>query len=57
MTVKGMRDGEVKIEYWDTYTGAVFSQGRGSVEKGKLIVELPVFSRDIAMKIYHFEGE
>ena len=57
LTVKGMRDGEVKIEYWDTYTGAVFSQGRGSVEKGKLIVELPVFSRDIAMKIYHFEGE
>jgi hypothetical protein len=39
------------IEYWDTYTGKIILSEKKSVT-GNLILTLPTFDRDIAIKVY-----
>ncbi len=56
LTVKGMDDGRVKIEYWNTFKGIITGQTLAEVSGNKLIIELPSFKNDLAMKIYHLAG-
>lgn len=52
ITVKGLDNGSVVIEYWDTTIGTIISQEESTVSSGILVVTLPPFSGDLAMKIY-----
>ena len=52
LTVKGMDDGGVKVEYWDTESGEIISTSEATVKNGKTTIKLPRFSGDIALKIY-----
>ena len=52
LKVKGMGDGPVQIEYWNTFSGEITATEKGLVKKGKIEIVLPDFYRDIALKIY-----
>jgi hypothetical protein len=46
----GLDDGTFNVEIWDCYTGEVRSRAELETRDGKLVVALPPFSRDIALK-------
>ncbi|MGB3057381.1 MAG: DUF5060 domain-containing protein [Candidatus Omnitrophota bacterium] len=46
-----LKDGQYLIEQWDTFKGKVISTEKTRSEKGVLHIELPDFSRDIALRI------
>jgi hypothetical protein len=47
-----MSDGNYNIEYWDTEKGVVSSASSGMASNGKITLEIPRFTGDIALKIY-----
>jgi hypothetical protein len=52
LSVSGMSDGNYNIEYWDTEKGVVSSASSGMASNGKITLEIPRFTGDIALKIY-----
>lgn len=53
LTIPDWPDGDYLIQYWDTYTGKVISSKKLNVEDGKLTINLPPMSKDIALLIKH----
>jgi hypothetical protein len=52
LTVKGMADGAVNIEYWDNEKGIISSSAKEMVTGGKIELKLPRFTNDVGVKIY-----
>jgi len=52
LTVYGLDEGTVKIEYWNTFRGVIINTAAGEVRGGKLQLPLPAFKHDLAVKIY-----
>ncbi|MBU1083772.1 MAG: hypothetical protein KKG84_01635, partial [Candidatus Omnitrophica bacterium] len=46
-----IEDGGYAIQWWDTFKGEVISRGKTEAVNGKLTVEVPDFSKDIACRI------
>ncbi len=54
LTVTGMPAGDYMLEYIDPYTGEIFPEGSAHAgTDGKLVINYPAFTRDIAVKIIH----
>jgi hypothetical protein len=51
LTVPGLAVGAYQLEWWNTYTGAIFQRARASAADGKLTVPVPTFTRDVAVVI------
>ncbi|MBN1916872.1 MAG: DUF5060 domain-containing protein [Verrucomicrobia bacterium] len=49
-TITGLDDGTYDVEIWDCYTGLIISAPEVESDNGAIIVELPTFSQDIALK-------
>lgn len=44
-------DGECRLEWWDTRTGAVRATGSAGVREGRLTMTAPEFTHDLALKV------
>ncbi|MBM4085023.1 MAG: DUF5060 domain-containing protein [Planctomycetes bacterium] len=51
LIIPGLRDGNYRIEFWDTYAGAVTSAATAASSKGNLRLALPQVTKDIACKV------
>jgi hypothetical protein len=51
--INGLRPGNYRLEWWDTYKGKIIQTERISLAEGPLHVLLPSFTQDIACKIRH----
>ena len=49
--IKGLRDGQYRLEWWDTYEGKTIRTEQVSSAGALLQISVPSFSRDIACKI------
>jgi hypothetical protein len=49
--IRGLRDRQYRIEWWDTYEGKAIRTEQISCTDGRIQIPLPSFSRDIACKI------
>jgi len=49
--IQGLRDGQYRLEWWDTYEGKTIETGQVSCTDGQIQIPVPSFSRDIACKI------
>ena len=49
--VTDISDGEYTVELWDTFKGKVLSEKNIETRDGRLRIELPEFSRDLAYKV------
>jgi len=49
--IKGLRDGQYRLEWWDTYEGKTIRTEQVSSVGALLQISVPSFSRDIACKI------
>ena len=47
----GLRDGAYRLEWWDTRQGTVLQTTRATCAGGKLLIQAPDFTRDIAVKV------
>jgi hypothetical protein len=47
-TLRGLRDGGYRIEWWDTRKGEVIETAEGTCVEGRLPLHPPTFTRDIA---------
>ncbi|MFP4176905.1 MAG: DUF5060 domain-containing protein [Candidatus Brocadiia bacterium] len=57
-SIRGLKPGEYTVEVWDTYEGKIIKKMNADSEKGEdddekssLTIELPEFSRDVAVKV------
>ena len=50
-SVQGLRDGDYRVEWWDTYSGEPTAYQGACCEGGILQIETPEILRDIACKI------
>jgi len=53
VTVDGLEPGTYLIRPYDTWQGRYLAESEAVVEKGRLIVALPDFERDLAVKLGH----
>jgi hypothetical protein len=51
LTVRGLPDGEYRVEFWDTYAGEVTVSNTVKCAEGQLGLDLPARDRDFAFKI------
>ena len=51
LTVKGLADGNYRVQWWDTWQGKPTSDAKARSSKGALRVEVPPFTRAVAGKI------
>jgi hypothetical protein len=51
VTVAGLADGDYRVEWWDTYAGAVTSTAKAQARGGRITVTTPEVPRDIACKV------
>jgi hypothetical protein len=49
--IRGLRDRQYRLEWWDTYEGGIIRTEQVSCTDGCLHIPVPSFSRDIACKI------
>jgi len=49
--IRDLRDGQYRLEWWDTYEGRAIRTEQVSSTNGRLHIPIPSFSRDIACKI------
>jgi hypothetical protein len=49
--IRGLRSGNYRLEWWDTYKGRTIRTEQVSCTDGRLYVPVPSFSRDVACKI------
>lgn len=47
----GIADGKYALQWWDTWNGEVIHETNSFAAGGKLLIEVPGFKRDIALKI------
>jgi hypothetical protein len=50
--IHGLRDGQYRLEWWDTYEGRTIGTGQISCTGAQIQIPAPTFSRDIACKIW-----
>ncbi|MBI4978919.1 MAG: cellulase family glycosylhydrolase [Spirochaetes bacterium] len=51
-SLAGLRDGDYRIEWWDTYKGVPVSTEKAQVKRGALNAAIPVVDKDIACKVF-----
>jgi len=51
LTLPGLADGQYAVEWWDTYTGKVISRENATCRKGRLPLETPEMTSDLACKV------
>lgn len=51
IALENFKEGRYEVEFWDTYRGTVAKKTTTKAEPGRLALELPRFSNDIAFKI------
>ncbi len=51
LLIKGLKRGTYTVELWDTYEGKIIEKFSKAAEAGELLVPLPAFKNDIALKI------
>ena len=51
LTIPNWLDGEYMVKFWDTYEGKVTNSKKITVDEGKLTINLPPISKDIALMI------
>ena len=56
VTLKGIRGGRYKVEYFDTWKGGVRSTSELRAKNGAIRFAVPTLEQDIAVKIFH-EGK
>jgi hypothetical protein len=49
--VRGLRDRQYRLEWWDTYEGRAIQTEQVSCSEGRMHIPVPSFTRDIACKI------
>jgi hypothetical protein len=50
LVAEGLRDGTYRIEWWETWKGALERHEEARVQDGKLRLELPGLKTDVAIK-------
>jgi len=51
VTLHGMTHKRYRVEIWDTYTGKILSTTTLESDEGRVVVRLPDFKKDIAVKV------
>jgi len=53
LPIDGLADGKYDVEIWDTYAGRIVSTSRIAAQGGRLMIALPEFPNDCAVKFRH----
>ncbi|MFA4987615.1 MAG: hypothetical protein WC712_13615, partial [Candidatus Brocadiia bacterium] len=56
LTILRMKEGTYDVEFWDTHTGKKIGSGTFTVVKNNLLIDLPTFNGDIALKFKKAAG-
>lgn len=51
LVLDGLADGNCRVEWWDTRTGEVRATGSAQVRDGRVILTVPEFTHDLALKV------
>jgi hypothetical protein len=57
LTLDGVEPGRYRVEYWDTWTGAVTRESDLLVPQGTAVISVPQLERDIALKLVRLNRE
>jgi hypothetical protein len=55
LTLSDLERGRYKVEYWDTWTGAVTGESELAAPQGTVRIPIPPLQRDIALKIFRIK--
>lgn len=51
LPLEGLADGEYRVEWWDTRTGKTRATESAQVRNGRLVLTVPEFTHDLALKV------